>query len=69
MDAHLATSQHLLHGAISLADALLAPTTLPLFQSVLSQEARKVYANVERWLLECCRDPHFLKVVGERLAA
>jgi hypothetical protein len=40
------------------------PTTLPLFQAVLSQEARKAYANVERWLLECAQDGHFSKVLG-----
>jgi glutathione S-transferase len=69
LEAHLAGSKFLAGSSISLADALLVPTTLPLFQAVLSQEARKAYASVERWLLECAQEANFAKVLGEWRAA
>lgn len=51
---------------LTLADVCIACTLLPLFQSVLSEEARQAYPATTRWLTTMSQSAHFHKVLGKQ---
>lgn len=51
-------------GGLTLADVAVACALLPLFQSVLGQEAQAAYPATCQWLLASSKNPHFSKVLG-----
>lgn len=51
--------------ALSLADVSVVCAALPLFQHVLSVEARQPFPAVSSWISTISSNGHFSKVLGE----
>eukprot|EP00877_Chromochloris_zofingiensis_P001129 jgi/Chrzof1/11016/Cz05g20150.t1 len=65
IDRQLQSSSYLVGSGLTLADVCIACTLLPLFQSVLSEEARQAYPATTRWLTTMSQSAHFHKVLGK----
>lgn len=65
LDTRINDSNHLVGGAVTLADIAVASSVLRLYQDVLGQDVQQAYPCLTRWLTEVLRHDHFDAILGE----
>lgn len=65
LETHLQHHACLVTDGTTAADVAMVCTLMPLFATVLSQQARQAFPNVARYLTACAALPPFAKVLGK----